>query len=193
MVCCVSMAQGTSRRVGGRTRWAAIARRGGLCQGRRRRHGARECGREFGKGLVHHPAHRFSCCHGLSRRPSLAIQCSRRTTARPLDRGQSLRSCAAPCSTGTPGASLQGGHTVCMLAGVIQFPITGQRALQCKKHLKDTQVQRVQAHLCRDECCAMWGRTSLTPARPLRNGKILTNSLSPMSSYQDTMGTPLLI
>ena len=68
-----------------------------------------------------------------------------------------------------------------MLAGVIQFPITGQKALQCKKHLKDTQVQRVQAHLCRDECCAMWGR------------KILTNSLSPMSSYQDTMGTPLLI
>ena len=48
------------------------------------------------------------------------------------------------------------------------------------------------AHLCREECCAMSGRTSQAPARPLMKGRMLTSSLSAMSSYQDTMGTPLL-
>ena len=38
----------------------------------------------------------------------------------------------------------------------------------------------------------MSGRTSRAPASALMKGMMLTSSLSAMSSYQDTMGTPLL-
>ena len=38
----------------------------------------------------------------------------------------------------------------------------------------------------------MRGRTSLAAASALMKGKMVTSSLSAMSSYQDTMGTPLL-
>ena len=38
----------------------------------------------------------------------------------------------------------------------------------------------------------MRGRTSLAAARVLMKGRMLMSSLSDMSSYQDTMGTPLL-